>query len=128
MTDKTYFASKARHWQFVSALVAAGAPFISTWHSWKPNSEERHATPAEWAEHSERCLTQAGDADVCILYYEDTERHFGSLLEAGACLGRGGWVYLVANEELPFLRNHPRCRSFPDLAAAIAALNIQREE
>jgi len=30
--------------------------------------------------------------------------------------------YLVSDVALPFLSNHPRTRSFPSLAAAIAAL------
>jgi hypothetical protein len=62
------------------------------------------------------------DADVLLLYYQSTEKQFGSLLECGAALGAGKWVYLVTDIALPFLSNHPKVRTFTSLANAIAAL------
>jgi hypothetical protein len=49
-------------------------------------------------------------------------RQFRALLEAGACLGNGGQLYLVSPHDWPFLRHHPRCRSFKTLADALAAI------
>jgi hypothetical protein len=120
MIPTTYFASKAKHWQLVGALAAA-VPLHSNWHDWAPNKGPE-PTPDQWKEHSERCLRQAAEASVCLLYYEKTEFHFGSLLEAGSCLGAGGMVYLVADSPLPFLRHHPRVKSFDTLADAVKAL------
>jgi hypothetical protein len=54
------------------------------------------------------------------------ERHFGSLIEAGAALGAGKWVYLVSPHEWPFLRHHPRVRSFDSSADAIEAIMAAR--
>jgi hypothetical protein len=82
----------------------------------------REPTKEEWTEHSARCLAQASNADVCILFYESEYRHFGSLLEAGATLAGGGQVFLVSDVALPFLANHPSVKSFNSLALAIAAL------
>jgi hypothetical protein len=67
-------------------------------------------------------MKQATEADILLLYYESTERQFGSLLEAGAALGAGKWVYLVTDIALPFLSNHPKVRTFSSLADAVAAL------
>jgi hypothetical protein len=50
---------------------------------------------------------------------------FGSLLEAGAALGAGKRVYLVSPHDWPFLRHHPRVKSFPDLAAAVTELRVE---
>ena len=54
-----------------------------------------------------------------------THRHFGALLEAGAAVGAGKLVFLVSHHPWPFLRHHPRCRSFDTLAAAIVAIMAQ---
>jgi hypothetical protein len=51
-----------------------------------------------------------------------THRHFGALLEAGAALGAGKHVFLVSHHPWPFLRHHPKCRSFETLADAITAI------
>jgi hypothetical protein len=52
----------------------------------------------------------------------EDERQFGALLEAGACLGNGGQLYLVSPHDWPFLCHHPRCRSFKTLADAVSAI------
>jgi hypothetical protein len=55
----------------------------------------------------------------------DDVRHFGSLLEAGAALGAGRQVFLVSRHPWPFLRNHPKCRSFESLASAVNAIRAR---
>jgi hypothetical protein len=127
MGHNTYFASKAHHHPFVGALSVAGVPLVSTWHDWKPNVDDEQATPDEWREHSERCLREAAEANICLLYYQSNERHFGSLLEAGSCIGAGGWCYLVTDGvPPPFLASHPRCRVFSKLSDAVASICAQR--
>jgi hypothetical protein len=123
----TYFASKSRHAPFLGGLVAAGVPLTSDWWSWGPNNERTEPTPEQWRTHSERCLSQAASSDIVLLYYESTARQFGSLLEAGACLGAGGYCYLVSDVPLPFLEHHPHTRRFPDLASAIRSICSQRD-
>jgi hypothetical protein len=59
---------------------------------------------------------------VLLLYVQPGENHLGALLECGAALGAGKWVYLVSPHEWPFLRNHPQVRNFATLEAAVAAL------
>ena len=69
--------------------------------------------------NADQCLDQAASADILLLYVDrDDARHFGALLEAGAALGAGKLVFLVSHHPWPFLRHHPRCRSFDTLAAA----------
>jgi hypothetical protein len=61
----------------------------------------------EWREHSAQCLEQAAAADILLLYVDrEDARHFGSLIEAGAALGAGKQVFVVAPHRWPFLRNH----------------------
>jgi hypothetical protein len=55
------------------------------------------------------------------MYARDDERQMGALLEAGACLGAGKWLFLVTPHDWSF-KHHPRCRSFPTLAAAVEAI------
>jgi hypothetical protein len=52
----------------------------------------------------------------------EEERRFGALLEAGAALANGKRIFLVAPYPWPFLRHHPRCRSFDTLSAAVEAI------
>jgi hypothetical protein len=117
-----YFATKSKHWQFVAALAAAGAPISCTWPAWTPNRTDTEPTDDDWAAHSERCLKEAAECDVLVLYAEEQEQHFGALLESGAALAAGKSVFLISPHPWPFLRNHPRCRSFDNLAEAVRAI------
>jgi hypothetical protein len=122
-----YFVCKSRHWQFVAALAAAGAPICCSWPSWTPNRTDTEPTDDDWAAHAERCLKEAAESDVLVLYAEEPEQHFGALLECGASLGAGKWVFVIAPHAWPFLRNHPRCRSFENLAEAVRAICAMRD-
>jgi hypothetical protein len=90
---------------------------------WPHNMANSEPDNDEWREHSAQCLEQAAAADILLLYVDHEDaRHFGSLIETGACLAGGGWVYLVSPHDWPFLRHHPRCRSFDTLADAVTAI------
>ena len=106
-------------WQ---ALRAAGIRIDASWIDAEFNAtgEEPHAD--QWARHSERCLREAANSDICLLYCESGEQHFGSLLECGSALGNGKRVYAVTPHAWPFLRHHPRVRNFASLAGAIEAI------
>jgi hypothetical protein len=105
------------------ALRAAGVPIISSWPDWPHNRNGDDEPDADaWREHSAACIDDAVAGDVLLLYCKADENQFGALLEAGAALGAGKWVYLVAPFPWPFLRHHPRVRSFDTLADAIAAI------
>ncbi len=115
-------ASKSKHWDLWGALRGAGVPIISTWPDWQPNQDGSEPDADSWRAHSEACINDAASGDVLLLYAKDDERQFGALLEAGAALGAGKQVYIVSPHPWPFLRNHPRCRSFDTLESAVVAI------
>jgi hypothetical protein len=119
-----YFASKSRLWPFWAALRAAGLRVCSIWIDWKFNLDTNNEPSADhWREHADRCIRQAADAEILLLYAcGDEERHFGSLLECGSALAGGAMVYLVSPHDWPFLRHHPNVLSFDTLEQAIAAI------
>jgi hypothetical protein len=120
---RVYVASKARYFCWWEALKACGLPIVCSWISWERNIDGQNPTADEWSRHSDRCFREAADADILLLYCnDDDERHFGSLLEAGAALAGGAMIYRVAPHPWDFLRHHPRVRTFPSLASAVTAI------
>src|SRR5262245_35212285 len=114
-----YVASKARHHAWWGALRAAGVPISVSWIDWPPNLDGSEPTADQW--RWSRCIEQAADADICLFVNNAGETACGALLEAGAALAAGKWVYVVSPDEWTFA-NHPRCRVFPSLEAAVAAI------
>jgi hypothetical protein len=119
---KVYPCSKSRHAPFWAALRAAGVNIAASWPWWERNADGLEPSTIEWCDHSARCISEAADADILLLYAREDEQQFGALLECGSALGAGKQVYLVADRPWPFLRNHPRVRSFRTLEDAIAAI------
>jgi hypothetical protein len=120
---KVYCAAKSRHWPWFAALRAAGVPIISSWLDWDHNRDGGNEPSAdEWSHHSVTCLREASECDVLLMYVREDERHFGALLEASAALANDKRVFLISPHAWPFLRNHPRVRSFDTLEAAVAAI------
>jgi hypothetical protein len=119
---KIYPASKARFHPMWAALRAAGVNISATWPWWDRNICKSEPTNRDWREHSERCLREAAECDILILYVENGDRNFGSILEAGSALGNNKTVFLVSPEPWPFLRNHPRVHAFDTLEETISAI------
>jgi hypothetical protein len=119
-----YPAGKTKRIAWFLALQAAGVPFLASWLTWPFNGASADTpTQEDWAKHSSTCLREAAEADVVLLVaFEDDRLHFGALVEAGAALAAGKRVFLVSPHEWPFIRHHPRCRSFATLADAIVAI------
>jgi hypothetical protein len=116
-----YVASKAHHAPWWRALRAAGVPISATWIDWDGNRDGVEPTSSAWSDHWSRCITEAADADVCLFVCNEGETACGALLEAGAALASGRMVYVVSDYQWTF-SNHPRCRVFPTLEAAIEAI------
>jgi hypothetical protein len=124
-----YPAAKSCCWHWFLALQAGGVPLRASWLTWPFNRDPNdEPSSTEWREHAEICLREAAQSDIVLLYVppDEERRQFGSLLEAGAALGAGRWVYLVSPHPWPFLRNNPRVRSFDTLAAAVEAIVAQQ--
>jgi hypothetical protein len=119
---KVYCAAKSRHHPWFAALRACGLPIASSWLDWPPNHDGSEPTADQWAEHSVTCLREAAECDVLLLYVLEGEQHFGALLETAAALANDKRVFLVSPHPWPFLRNHPRVRSFDTLQAAVTAI------
>jgi hypothetical protein len=128
---RVYFATKSRRAAWISALIEAGVPIASSWHGWSFNTDDGVEPGVDaWAEHSARCLREASECDVTIIYAEKGDVHFGAIAEAAACLSHDRTLFMVApHHDWSFLRHHRNFRSFDTLAAAIqAVLAIERGE
>jgi hypothetical protein len=118
-----YPAGKSRHYHWFAALQAAGVPLQASWLTWEYNISGEEPDDEAYREHLVRCLQEASEANIVLLYcQEDDAPQFGSIMEAASALSHGKWCYLVSPHPWPFLRNHPRCRSFKTLAEAVTAL------
>jgi hypothetical protein len=116
-----YCASKSKHWPWWQALRAAGLDIRASWISWSHNMDDSEPTADEWASHWQRCVQEASAADVVLVYARSDERQNGALIEMGAGLAAGAQVFLVSDSPWS-VANHPRVRTFPSLADAVAAI------
>jgi hypothetical protein len=118
---KVYPASKSCHWPWWSALRAAGVPISASWLDWSHNHDKTEPSPAEWLEHWQRCIREASEADIVLLFAGASENQNGALLEAGAALAAGRQVFLVSPHARSW-KHHPRVRVFATLEAAVTAI------
>jgi hypothetical protein len=95
---------------------------VSTWFDASFNHDGSELTDEEWARHWQRCVQEASEAGVLLLFAQADERHTGALVELGSALASGAQVYLVAPHANWSVRHHPRCRSFDTLEDAIVAI------
>ena len=119
---KVYCAAKSKHAPWFRSLQAAGVPISATWIHWDGNRDGAdEPTADQWSRHWGACIAQAAECDVCLFVSLSGETSCGALLEAGAALASGRCVYVVSPDKWTFA-HHPRCRVFPNLESAIAAI------
>ena len=106
----------------VYLLSGQNRSIIRGWIDAEFNVTGQDLDPHEWAEHWSMCVREASASDVVLLYAREDERQMGALIEAGAALGAGKTVYLVAPWAGWSFQHHPRVRCFDTLEAAVAAL------
>lgn len=87
-----YIASKAKHGDRWKAFRDAGHPIISTW-----IDECGEGQTADFHDLWQRCVTEAAQAAVTIVYHEEGETLKGALLEAGAALSHGRRIIVVGD-------------------------------
>jgi hypothetical protein len=121
---RVYCASKAGplHVEMWKALRACGLPIVAPWID-APLNQPGAATPSNetWRDHWHACIEAACSADVLLFYSAEGETACGQLIEAGAALGAGKQVWIVSHYDWT-IAHHPRCRVFPSLADAVAAI------
>jgi hypothetical protein len=102
---------------------------VSTWFDASFNHDGSELTDEEWARHWQRCVQEASEAGVLLLFAQADERHTGALVELGSALASGAQVYLVAPHANWSVRHHPRCRSFDtpawDVLATVLTLALR---
>jgi hypothetical protein len=113
---KIYIASKTKHAQKWIKLLRRGHNIISTWILEAGEGESTDLTGL-----SIRCIVEATEADVLILYCENGELLKGALLEAGAALGAGKEVRQVGDCQSisKVLANHPNWHLYDSLVEAL---------
>jgi hypothetical protein len=122
-----YAASKAKHSHWWRALRAAGVPISAAWIDAELNEAGAdEPTTDAWREHWDKCVAEAAEADVCLFVCNEGETACGALIEAGAALAAGRQVFVVSPYDWTFA-NHPRCRVFTSLEAAIVAIMAMQE-
>lgn len=115
---KVYTASKTKHaenWRNLRDVI--GVDVISTWID--------EAGPGETTSFEDlwlRCVGEASEADVLLLYMEPGEILKGALVEAGAALASGKTVYAVGLPSGMSFRAHPSVLEFSSLVDAVAML------
>lgn len=112
---RTYIASKSFHGHRWKELRAQGCRIVSTW-----IDECGAGETDDFSDLFDRCIREASQADVLILYREEGEILKGALIEAGAALAAGKPVHAVGCGEFNFVR-HPLVTQYPTLEKALRA-------
>jgi hypothetical protein len=118
---RVYPSSKSKHHPWWQALRAAGVPIDASWIDAEFNATGEEPSPTLWRSHWEACVSEAAEADIVLAVCRDDENQNGALIEIGAALGAGKWVYLVSPHSWSW-KHHPRVRAFRSLEAAVTAI------
>ena len=100
---KIYVSSKLVHAPMWQKLRQLGHNIISTW-----IDEAGEGETTDYSDLARRCINEAAEADVIILYCEPNETLKGALIEVGAALAAGKQVRLVGDcpSISPVFRKH----------------------
>lgn len=112
---KIYIASKTIHGNKWKELREKGLPIISTWIDECGIGETK-----DWLDLWERCIKEASEADLLIVYREPNEILKGAWVEVGAALARNKLVYAVNCEEFS-IKNHRNVICFKTLEEVLDA-------
>ena len=118
---KIYAASRTRHAPMWRRLRSEGWPIISTW-----IDEAESGQTADRAELATRCIREASEAHITVVYGEQGEQLKGALIEMGAAMANGHPVVLVGECLSPtsvFLE-HPEIWPCVSIEAAAIAINL----
>lgn len=135
-----YVASKIWHAEKWRDFRDHGANIIATWIE-KHYFEEDGVTGLPLGTFDTRglwvgCVGEAGGADICLIYAEEGDIMKGGLIEAGACLAKGGFVIQVGDcaslragdgSDATF-QKHPRWHRAKDLGTAFKAVIVEDED
>jgi hypothetical protein len=113
-----YTASKTKYAHLWLALRDQGHRVISTW-----IDEAGEDESDDYGDLAYRCILEARNADMTLLYCEPGDILKGALIEAGAALAAGKEVRCVGTcDSLSRVFNeHPLWRSFDSFEAALVA-------
>lgn len=115
---KIYIASKAYHGSKWLALKNKGIPIISTW----INEYEKGAT-SDFSDLWIRCINEAKECDVLIVYREQSEILKGAWVEVGAALSNNKKVYAIGCSEFS-IKYHPMFFECPSIEEALKVLGF----
>ena len=91
---KIYVASKVKHAPMWRELRSLGWPINSTW-----IDESGEGESSSLSDLASRCINEAAEADVLLLYCEPGEVQKGAMVEVGAALASGTPVASVGRCE-----------------------------
>lgn len=98
-----YTASKTKHADKWKRLRAAGIPINSTW-----IDEAGEGETFDFADLWKRCLQEASECEVLVLYRERDEVLKGAYVEVGCALSHGNKVVAVGfQSDCPTFLRHP---------------------
>lgn len=124
---KIYVASKVKHaadWQryrFISKTW--GMEITSTW-----IDEAGVGQTKSWEDLWLRCIGEAARCDILLCYAQEDEVLKGALVEVGAALGAGKFVYYVGPKTIGSWLHHPLVFQFPSLGKAFLKLKSLHEK
>lgn len=117
MRNGIYVVSKVRHAAVWKDLRERGYPVISTW------IDDGLEHEIDFSEAWPRYIQEASRASFVIAYALPDEVLKGGLIEIGAALGNGAYVFVVGEiNALRTVRYHPRVKTATSVAHALALI------